>query len=439
MVSLCTYRIMKKEDFNEGKKEGAKLDLTPLFNYSLEGIFAAVILDLRRPKDNELFPVKYRVTYDHKQKYYPCMNMTVEFYDKLHGEVRKPEYAKPKKTIQEGLNRITETIEELVKEGSFSFEGLDKRLSKGKTESFITAFDNRINELDEAGKVGSSVWYTGAKNSIKKYTSKPLKFSDITPEWLKKYETYLLDDGKEYTTVSIIMRAIRAILNLGLRDGIITPAQYPFSIKNNGKYQIPEGEGRKIALSEAQLYDVFDYTLLPDDEIYRDLWIFSFYCNGANIGDILRFKYDDIKGNCIEWYRGKTIDSDKKKIKIRALITQEMQDIINKYGSNDKKGYIFQYLSEGLTPLQERMIIQNLIHCINRRMKMIGKALGYGDITTYWARHTFASISRRKDVSLFAISKSMGHKNLATTQIYLDTLADEELIENAAKLPKRQR
>jgi integrase len=430
---------MKRDDFNEGKGKDDQLNFTPLFSYSIEGITASVILDLRRPKDNNTFPVKYRITYNRRQSYYPCMNMTVELYDKLHGEVRKQEYSKPKKQIQDGFKRITDTIDELVKDGTFSLEGLAKRLSKGTTNSIMTAFDNRIQELDNEGKVGSSVWYTSARNSIKKYTSKDLKFSDITVDWLKKYQSYMREDGKEFTTISINMRALRAIMNIGLREGIITPAQYPFEIKKNGKYKIPEGKGRKIALSEAQLYDVIDYTLMPDDEIYRDLWLFSFYCNGVNIGDMLRFKYDDIKGNYIEWYRGKTIDTDKEKIKIRALITEEMQDVINKYGNRDKKGYIFPYITAGLSPLQERMIIQNLIHCINKRMKMIGKALGYGDITTYWARHTFASISRRNKVSLFAISKSMGHKKLTTTDVYLDSLSDDELIENAAKMPRRKR
>ena len=134
----------------------------------------------------------------------------------------------------------------------------------------------------------------------------------------------------------------------------------------------------------------------------------------------------------------KTLSTDPEKDKIRAVITEEMQAIINKYGNKDRQGYIFEFLTDGLSPLQERMIIQNLIHCVNRRMKKIGKALGYGDITSYWARHTFASISRRNDVKLFAISKSLGHKNLATTQVYLDSLSDDELIENAAKMPRRK-
>lgn len=433
------YIDMKQEDFNKGKKESEKIDFSPLFEYSFEGINASTILDLRRAKDNNTFPVKYRITYNRRQEYFPCMNMTVEFFDKLHGEVRKQEYLKPKNLIRDGFNRITDAIEALVKEGNFSLEGLSKRLSRGTTDSIIDAFNSKINDLNESGRVGSSVWYSCALNSIKKFTSKDLRFSDITVEWLKKYEAYMIENGSQFTTISMYMRALRAIVNSGLRDGVMTPAQYPFVIKNNGKYKIPEGEGRKIALTEAQLYDVMDYRLMPDEEVYKDIWLFSFYCNGANINDILKFKYEDIKGNFIEWYRCKTISTDAKKVKIRALITEEMQEIIDKWGNNDKSGYIFPYLTPGLTPLQEKMIVQNLTHTINKRMKRIGRALGYGDITTYWARHTFASISRRKEVSLFSISKRMGHKNLTTTQIYLDSLSDEEMIADAAKLPRRKK
>jgi integrase len=85
------------------------------------------------------------------------------------------------------------------------------------------------------------------------------------------------------------------------------------------------------------------------------------------------------------------------------------------------------------------MVIQNLTHTINKKMKGIGKALKIGPITTYWARHTWASISRHEGVSLFGISKGMGHKSLSTTQIYLDSLSDDEIIKNASKLPRRKK
>jgi len=417
-----------------------ELDLTPLERYPIDKITLSIVLDTRREKQKGYYPIKYRITYLRQQIYYPCIDILAEDYSALHGIVKRTDLVEQKKLILAGFENIKKTIQGIVNETEgFSLEKLNTRLSKGVKNSILTAFDNKIDSLKKAGKIGTSVWYSCAKNSIEKYTGRDIKFSEVTAEWLKKYEAHLLMGGKEYTTISINMRALRAIINDGMRDGIISQAQYPFVVKNNGKYQIPEGTGRKIALNISQLMEVFNYPISPENEKWRDLWVFSFYCNGANISDILRFKYENIAGNYIEWYRKKTINRDKEKSKIRAAITEEMQMIINKYGNKNRHShdYIFPYLINGLSPIQERMIIQNVTHTINKKMKAIGRALGIGDITTYWSRHTWASISRHEGVSLFGISKGMGHKNLTTTQIYLDSLSDDELMENAAKLPRR--
>jgi len=417
-----------------------ELDLTPLERYPIDKITLSIVLDTRREKQKGYYPIKYRITYLRQQIYYPCIDILAEDYSALHGIVKRTDLVEQKKLILAGFENIKKTIQGIVNETEgFSLEKLNTRLSKGVKNSILTAFDNKIDSLKKAGKIGTSVWYSCAKNSIEKYTGRDIKFSEVTAEWLKKYEAHLLMEGKEYTTISINMRALRAIINDGMRDGIISQAQYPFVVKNNGKYQIPEGTGRKIALNISQLMEVFNYPISPENEKWRDLWVFSFYCNGANISDILRFKYENIVGNYIEWYRKKTVNRDKEKSKIRAAITEEMQMIINKYGNKNRHShnYIFPYLINGLSPIQERMIIQNVTHTINKKMKAIGRALGIGDITTYWSRHTWASISRHEGVSLFGISKGMGHKNLTTTQIYLDSLSDDELMENAAKLPRR--
>jgi integrase/recombinase XerD len=446
------------------------LDLSPLDSRTFNKVTVAIIIDTRKAKkskikgskpiesksqifdkkirDNDYYPVKFRVTYNREQFYYPCMDLTLDEYDKLHKSVRSEKLTKTKKLIQEHFKSLTDIIDDIVVHEGFTKDTLNRRLSKGKTDSVNNAFKNKVTELQESGKVGSSVWYSCAINSIEKYADRELTFADITPSWLKGYESYLLKDRKEgakvikgrsYTTISMYMRALRSIINEAKANGIISQAQYPFAIKRNGGYAIPEGRGRKIALNTAQIMEVFNQKIHPDNEKWRDLWVFSFYCNGANINDILRFKYENISGNCIEWFREKTIHIDREKRKIRAIITEEMQMIIDKYGNPDRNpsNYIFPYLSAKLTPVQERKIIQNVTHNINKKMHRIGKALGYGDITTYWTRHSWASISRKEGASVFSISKGMGHKNLKTTEIYLDSLSDDELIENAAKLPRR--
>jgi len=412
------------------------MDLT-IEKFSLSGITVTIFFDNRRVKDDLTYPVKYRVTYKRVRAYYPSGIDLSEDEWKIISKTKKRELIETRELIQAGFDKVKEHVKDLALTDEFTLEGLNNRLKGSNSDSILTAFEDRIKDLQAKGKIGTAVWYSCAKNSIEKYTTKDIKFTDVTPTWLEKYEAHLLKEGKEYTTISINMRALRAIINNAKARGIVKAGQYPFAANNNGKYQIPEGSGRKIALNTTQLIEVFKYPILPEWEKYRDLWIFSFYCNGVNIGDLLRFKYENIQGNYLEWYRVKTKDRDKLKAKIRAAITEEMQAIIYRYGNRDKRGYIFPYLTIGLTPTQERMIIQNVTHTINKKMKKIGQALGYGDITTYWARHTWASISRREGVSTFSISKGMGHKNLSTTEIYLDSLSDEEINENAAKLPRR--
>jgi integrase len=423
---------MKREDFE-------KYDLTPLERYSLEKIDASVILDIRRPKDSGYYPVKYRVTFNRKQSYYPCMDVTVDEYSRLHGQVRDHNLKKTMKLITEGFKRITDLIEDLVNKEGFTHEGLARRLRKGTTDSILNSFDNKIATLTEAGQIGSASGYSCAKNSIEKYAQRDLKFSDITPDWLRKYETHLLDKKKSYTTISMYMRSLRSIINEGKALGVINESQYPFIINNNGKYQIPEGEGRKLALTAPQLMKVFNYPMLPQDEKWRDLWIFSFYSNGINLNDLLKLKFRNISDGEISWYRQKTIKQDRKKKEIRAIITEEMQRIMISWGNPQKKpdNYIFPFLSPGLSPTDQRNIVKNVTHTVNKKMKKIGKALGYGNITTYAARHSFATVLKRGGANLASISESMGHANIKTTEAYFDSFGKEERIKNAALLPRR--
>jgi len=109
------------------------------------------------------------------------------------------------------------------------------------------------------------------------------------------------------------MRALRSVINDGKAAGIISQVQYPFVINNNGKYQIPEGEGRKLALTASQLIEVFNYQILPEDERWRDLWVFSFYCNGININDLLRLKFKNIIDGEIVWFRQRLLNRIGKK------------------------------------------------------------------------------------------------------------------------------
>lgn len=411
-----------------------------MYNFKRGNVTASVILDQRRPKEDGTFPVKLRVIYNRKATYFASMDLSVQDWQSLPG-TRKAELISKRASIEKDLKRITSVITELVDAGTFSIDEMNKRLSRGTKDSVLDAFSAKVAELELSNQLGTASGYNCALQSIKKFVDGDLTFASVTPDWLDKYEAHLLKEGKAYTSISMYMRALRSIINDAKTAGIITQSQYPFLANNNGKYSIPEGSGRKISLTTEQLLSVFNFEILPENEKWRDLWIFSFYCNGVNLNDLLRLKYKDIEDGEIVWYRAKTIKTDKNKKKIRATITEEMQGILDRYGNTDKRAdnYIFPYLNNAKTAVEQRKIVQNVTHTINKKMKVIGTTLGIEFLTTYVARHSYATILKRLGANLASISESMGHSNLKTTEAYFDSFGKEERVKNSNMLPKRNK
>jgi integrase len=411
-------------------------------NIEIGNVNISVYYDERKVKRNGCYPVKYRVTYLQKSKYYPCMDLTQEEWRLITNKRgKKPDaIVRYKKQIETGMKQLREAIEKLNERDGFSFVGLDRVLSRGTLDSVLSAFDNRIASLRSDGKISTAVWYECARNSIENYAKRDLKFSEVTVEWLKGYEKYLdKDEERKFTTISMYQRALRAIINLGLRDNIITHAQYPYVVKKNGKYQIPTETGRKIALSEDQVMKLLDIELSTKDEQWRDLWFFSFQCNGANFADILRFTKKNIVGGYIEWNREKTLSTDPDKTKIRAKITEDMAEIIRKW-SKPEGEYLFPFLRSGMSAEQQYKTIKNVIRLTNKKMKKIGEEMGLNfPLSTYAARHSFSNIAQRNKISVYQISKSLGHRSLKTTSVYLESLADGEVDAISNVLPSKKK
>jgi integrase len=417
--------------------------------FSNREVFLSIIQDTRRPKQcgtrksNKpdsgqpkqpgIFPVKYRITYQRKSVYYPSgFDMTEKEWEALPG-TRKEELKELRKHILDGFELIKDHVNKLIEEDTFTLEALNTRMKKGTKTSLIAAFDSRIEELKSKGQIGTATYYQCARNCIEKFMQADLKktdikFSEVTSDWLKRFEKHMLKDEKSYTTVSMYMRALRAIVNEAKKRGIITPSQYPFI-----DYTIPTAKGRKMALTVSQIKQILDHPLTLDiDQQYRDLWFFSYLCNGINMNDLLRLKYTDIQNGEIHYHRLKTIRTSSDKTKIVAAMLPDMERIIKRWGS--KGEYIFEGIENAGTPAEERRLIQNITRAINERMGKIGNTLGFGPISTYTARHSFATVLKRSGASIAFISESLGHSDLNTTQNYLDSFEKEERAKNAANL-----
>ena len=98
-----------------------------------------------------------------------------------------------------------------------------------------------------------------------------------------------------------------------------------------------------------------------------------------------------------------------------------MQKIIDKYDM-DGSPYLLPIIKS--VNADERWQYMNAAHLVNDKLKRLGEELGLAILlTSYVARHAWASIAKSKNVPLATISEAMGHDSEKTTRISLDTSA----------------
>ncbi len=315
----------------------------------------------------------------------------------------------------------------------FSFLAFEKKFNQQSTtkKDLFFLIQEYINKLKAQERLTTAESYTSALKSFKSFVSKSKKhkmlLADITPEWLASYEKWMCEKEASMTTTGIYLRNLRTIMNAAIEDGNFDRNFYPFGKR---KYQIPAGKNIKKALDIADIKRIFEYEAKNQaEEKARDLWIFSYLCNGANVKDIVKLQYNNVTSKHITFIRSKTERSTKSNQKPIVIINlPEIKLLIDKWGVKPvaPETYVFGIIAESDTPQVQLAKIKQITKTINKYMKKIGESLELElKLTTYSARHSFATVLKRSGAPIEFISESLGHKDLRTTENYLDSFVDE--------------
>lgn len=401
-----------------------------MYKYTKDGVSVTSVLDTRRIKNNGRYPVKIQVIYKRIQKYFGTgKELQLDEWQRLP-RTRSCYLQEVRRDIISSFDLIKQEVQSLTERGEFSFEELCRRLGRGRDEMLHTTFKRRIDHLRAEQRIGNMLWYTNVYKSIQRFAPRPIPLSEITVSWLERYDKFLRAERKSPVTISMHFRAIRAILNEARKNGTLKETQYPFG---KGKFEIQDGEGRKIALNIHQIEQIAHYAEGSRTSLYfRDLWFFIYLCNGINVADLVKLKYANIIDGEICFVRQKTEHTSRKRHEIRAVMTPEMYTILHRWGNPvAPDNYLFPVLDGSESPLQQKIKTQNLTRRINWHMHIIGQKLGIGHISTYTARHSFATILKHSGANIMYISESLGHSDLRATACYLAAFEKEERQKNA--------
>lgn len=392
-------------------------------------------------------------------------------------------HRKYKETLQSFFDiTLRPVIDELAVNNSFSFEALDAILNNRTTISINEAFEKRIESLAMEYKIGNATIYRTTLNALKrykyyqtirnrkekgefiqlctknKYKSKGknkldiqvnIQFEDLTPSFFNECETFWRETGITDSTIGLYMRTIRALINN--KEGetpYISEKNYPFGTKR-GKYIIPEGGRREIALSIEDIWRIEDYeTDHPQVLLAKDIFAFMFYCNGLNFGDLCRLRYDNIDAPSgeIVFQRKKTLRKGEKPTFIYAPMLPPMVEIINRHGNKEQDGYIFPFLN-GIEPtIQNERNIKRQINFaldpINSSLKQIATALELDpNISTSYTRNSYIShLVSEMFVNPIIVRKMVGHSTKKdVTAGYVNLTAKKRLEINSKLLNPEKR
>jgi len=399
----------------------------------------SIILDSRKQLKNGLFPIKLRVTYNRSQRYYPAdLSLNQNDFKLIMGTNPKGE----NKTIRLKLNALEQKANKIIDEiPVFDFNTFKKKLYSNQNVrgDVYHYYEQIIAKQKTEEHFGTASNYTSSLKSLKKFRSK-LKFNEITVDFLKGYERFLLDEEKSISTVGIYLRPLRAVINSAMEDGTLSKDfNYPFGSKSKLKYQIPTSRNIKKALTLSEIKLFFDY--IPEANSWEDkalnFWIFSYLANGMNITDIAHLKFKDTDGEYIRFVRAKTKNTNQVTTPITIFITEELKKIIEKFGNNEKKkeDFIFPILKSDINAEKQRAKVQQFTKMVNKYMKIIAGKVGINKpCTTYYARHSFSTVLKRSGANVQFISEALGHNSINTTKAYLGSIEDDKKKEMAKAL-----
>jgi site-specific recombinase XerD len=379
----------------------------------------------RKTKSNGEVPIYLRITKDRKFRYISTgISVEPRYWNELTCEVRKshPRHARLNQELDDFVESAREKISDL-KPSSQTVFTVRERVSQKDGKNFFDYAQKFALELAADDNLFESRQTLVLMDQFANYLkTRNLEFADVTLKKLMGFRTYL-EDVKENgpNTINKKIKRFRRIFKQARKEGEIT--EDPFRDYES----LPSEKADKYRLSFLQINAISELPLKHASKLWhtRNAFLFSYYNAGIRFGDLCTLKWTNLVDGYLVYRMAKT-DTIK-----RIKLTKPANEILALYRKKNtsKDSYIFPLLSseEGtLLTLKQQIGSRNAL--VNKHLKQIATMAGIeGNITFHVARHSFADFARQSKMSIYDISKALGHSDIKITEQYLASFDDLSL------------
>ena len=278
---------------------------------------------------------------------------------------------------------------------------------------------SRVNLLDYLENIGKQSAEQGSRNyartvlntvrALKLFRGDYIAFRDVDKEFLSEFTDYLrqmpkaskygvLKAGGRLSNNSVVSYygTLRTAINRAYKEGIITvnpTKEFDFASK------VRQEPSRREYLTLDELKTLINTECRH--EIVKRAFLFSCLC-GLRVSDIRKLRWCDLQRS-----GGRVrieITMQKTKEPLYLPISDEALKWLPERGEANDSDFIFPLTHEGT---------------VNDTLQHWAKVAGITKhISFHVARHTHATMMLTLGADLYTVSKLLGHKNIATTQIY---------------------
>lgn len=279
--------------------------------------------------------------------------------------------------------------------------------------SFVTCAKKEVAVARDRGSFSTAANYDTAIRSLLTFLERDdIKVKDITSVMLENYQKWLLRRNVSLNTISCYMRSLRSIYNRVAKN-----KEDVFAKTFTGSTPTFK---RSLCINDIRRLSLLKLPEMSRLALTRDVFLFSFYCQGMPFIDLAFLKKSQIVNGHIVYHRKKTGQI------IHITIEPCMESIIRRYEQCDPV-YVFPIL-KSTDSLTAYLQYQKQLSYYNLSLKRLGQKAGFiRPLTSYVARHTWASIAFQSNVELQTISRAMGHTNPMITMIYIKELDNNHL------------
>ena len=380
-----------------------------------------LMLNKGRRLNNGTYPLVFQVIHSRRKKlFYTGFRLKEEAFNEAEEKIvdgtdatlTATDITKMNRELRKMKNMIHTRIRQLERTTEpFTVEDVLAQFTRANVRQqfyILRYIDTQIERKKKLKKEGTAAAYKSTRSSLAKFLDgSDIRMPEIDLRFIRRYEDFLYNNGVAENTVSYYLRNLRTLYNQAVVDGYHPHGEYPFV-----KAQTRPAKTVKRALSREDLQALANLKLedAPELKFARDLYLFSFYAQGMAFVDIVLLKKSDIYNGVLTYSR------HKSKQFIRIAVTPQMQELMDKYETEGK--YVFPIIRDNSSSeyTQYRLALGR----INRHLKRIAAMIDVKiPLTTYTARHTWATLARDCGAPVSVISAGLGHTSEEMTRIYL--------------------